>query len=61
LRQIRIKPVDDKRKKLYNHVFRRHYTFINNIFQILGSFEEKKEAYTPEKMYDFFELKRRFI
>jgi hypothetical protein len=61
LRQIRIKPVDDKRKKLYNHVFRRHYTFIKNTFQIVGSFEENKEAYSPEKTYDFFELKRRFI
>jgi hypothetical protein len=61
LRRIRIKPVDDKRKKLYNHVFRRHYAFINDNFHIVGSFEGQKEAYSPEKVYDFFELKRKFI
>lgn len=60
-RRIQIKPVDEKRKRLYNHVFRRNYEAINAIFQIKGINSRKKENYSPEKFYDKFELKRKFV
>jgi hypothetical protein len=60
-RGIRIQPVDEKRKNLYNHVFRRHYTIINTTFYVSGYVNGQKEVYSPEKTYDIFELKRRFV
>ena len=60
-RRIQIKPVDEKRKRLYNHVFRRNYEAINAIFQIKGINQMKKENYSPENFYDNFELKRKFV
>ena len=59
LRRIQIKPVDEKRKRLYNHVFRRHYATINANFDIIGTYESKKETYSPKKNYDTFELNRK--
>jgi hypothetical protein len=59
-RHIRIKPVDDKRGRLYNHIFRRNYVVINTTFHIIGINKRKKEDYTPEKFYEYFELKRKF-
>ncbi len=59
LRSIYIKPVDEKRKRLYNHVFRRHYDFINDTFQIVGVKNGKEEPYSPDSVYDIFKLKRR--
>ena len=61
LRRIRIEPVDEKRKRLYNHVFRRNYEDINAIFDITGIANNNKETYSPDKNYDIFELKRKFI
>ena len=61
LRRIHIEPVDEKRKRLYNHVFRRHYDAIIADFQITGYVNEKEEIYSPKKNYDIFELKRRFV
>jgi hypothetical protein len=58
-KQLRIKPVDKKRQNLYNHVFRRHHTFISTIFEIYGFNQTEKEIYSPLKAYDYFELKRR--
>ena len=58
-RQIRIVPVDEKRKKLYNHVFRRNYALINANFTIVGFSNKKKEKYSPEKFYDSFQLNRK--
>ena len=60
-RRIQIKPVDEKRKRLYNHVFRRNYEVINATFQVTGINGRKKEPYSPEKLYDNFELKRKFV
>ena len=51
-----IEPVDEKRKKLYNVVFQRHYAVIDNDFQIMALKEEILEVYSPIKMYDRFEL-----
>ena len=51
-----INPVDEKRKKLYNVVFQRHYSFIENDFQIIAQRGELIEGYSPNEMYDSFEL-----
>ena len=59
LRRIQIKPVDEKRKRLYNHVFRRHYDTIDANFDIIGINEQEREIYSPKKNYDIFELNRK--
>ena len=59
LRRIQIKPVDEKRKRLYNHVFRRHYDTIDANFDIIGINEQERETYSPKKNYDIFELNRK--
>ncbi|MDZ7879797.1 MAG: hypothetical protein U5L45_19115 [Saprospiraceae bacterium] len=59
-RIIQIKPVDEKRKVLYNHIFRRNYATINVNFNINGFKGRKKEKYSPNKIYDRFELNRKF-
>jgi hypothetical protein len=52
-----VKPVDEKRKKLYNIVFQRHYQTIIKDFQILAHKKgHRKGIYSPKKMYDNFEL-----
>jgi hypothetical protein len=61
LRNIYIKPVDEKRKRLYNHVFRRHYAVINATFQIIGAKNGIEEPYSTGNVYDVFKLKRRII
>jgi methyltransferase-like protein len=53
---IIVKPVDEKRKKLYNIVFQRHYEVITTDFQIFAIKGRRKEIYSPKKMYDRFEL-----
>jgi hypothetical protein len=54
---IIVKPVDEKRKKLYNIVFQRHYRTITNDFKILARNKGfSKEVYSPKKIYDNFEL-----
>ncbi len=61
-RQIHIKPVDEKRKRLYNHIFRRNYEDICLVFDITGAFNNgDEESYMPKKNYDFFKLKRKFV
>jgi hypothetical protein len=61
LRQILIKPVDEKRKKLYNHVFRRHLKVINQSFVVKGTFLNQEEDYSPEIFYDNFRIIRKFV
>ena len=61
LRHIIIQPVDEKRKKLYNHVFRRNQDDINFTFNIIGVIGGIEEVYSPEKFYDKFKLKRKFV
>jgi hypothetical protein len=51
-----IKPVDDKRKKLYNIVFQRHFKDIDARFHILAYIGGRKESYLSSKIYDSFEL-----
>lgn len=59
-RSVEIKPIDEKRKRLYNHIFRRHFSIIEPVFQIIGYKDTVGEYYVPEKNYDSFELKRKF-
>jgi hypothetical protein len=54
---VKIRPVDEKRKKLYNIVFIRHFKDIEPIFDVKGSREGKKEPYSPNNYYNRFELK----
>lgn len=53
---LEIKPVDEKRRRLYNIVFQRHFYEIAEKFQIIGIIGEQKENYSPEKLYNSFEL-----
>jgi hypothetical protein len=53
---VTIKPVDEKRKKLYNIVFRRHHEVIQNDIHIIAFADNESEFYSPNKMYDSFEL-----
>ena len=62
LRHLQIKPVDEKRRRLYNHVFRRNYDIIYANFEITGINNLNgiiREHYSPEETYNSFELKRR--
>ncbi|TAK33715.1 MAG: hypothetical protein EPO28_17005 [Saprospiraceae bacterium] len=53
---LEIEPVDERRKMLYNAVFKRHYLFIRERFKIFGIAKGKTGPYAPGKMYDRFEL-----
>ena len=55
-RIIHIIPVDEKRKKLYNHIFRRNYEDINLVFYIKGILNDAEEDYSPENFYDNFKI-----
>jgi hypothetical protein len=55
-----IKPVDEKRKKLYNIVFQRHHKTLIEMFQIIGFIGEMVEIYSPVSTYDIFELSLKF-
>ncbi len=60
-RGLEINPIDEKRKSLYNHFFRRNYATIDANFHILGvNNEGDEEIYSPKKNYDLFRLKRKF-
>ena len=60
-RGLEINPVDEKRKSLYNHVFRRNYEAIHANFHIIGvNSAGDEEDYSPKKNYDLFRLKRKF-
>jgi hypothetical protein len=51
-----IKPVDEKRKRLYNIVFRRHHEAINKSCIIWGMMGEIVENYLPQTTYDSFKI-----
>jgi len=57
--KLRVTPVDDGRKMLYNAVFRRHHTTIAERFDIRGRLNGVLEPYMPEKLCDEFELKHK--
>ena len=56
LSTILINPVDEKRKRLYNFAFQRHFNDIEPIFKIIGFLKGVEETYTPLKMYDSFQI-----
>ena len=56
-RIIVIVPIDEKRKSLYNSIFRRYLKEIEPIFEIIGFMNDKGELYSSDKLYDSFELK----
>jgi protein tyrosine phosphatase len=56
-RVITIQAVDEKRNKLYNLVFQRHFKEIEPIFDVFGLIKGKKESYSTQKYYERFELK----
>jgi hypothetical protein len=57
---IVINPVDEKRKRLYNTVFQRHFVDIESIFIITGIIKGEKEIYSPQKNYDNFQIRLKF-
>jgi hypothetical protein len=59
LRRVYIRPVDEKRKLLYNAVFHRKHLEVQTSFELFGRFGNKIEAYKPEKTYDAFLIQRR--
>jgi hypothetical protein len=52
-----IKPVDEKRKRLYNLIFQRHFKEINEDFEIIGVVGYIVESYSISQNYDFFIVK----
>ena len=58
--RVIIKPIDDKRKKLYNYVFQRHNNDIEHIFNVVGVSNYIGENYSPQKNYDSFEITLKF-
>ena len=56
-RKVIIKPVDEKRKTLYNLIFQRHLSDIQTNFEVIGFIGRKKETYSSNKNYDAFEIK----
>jgi hypothetical protein len=59
-RSIEIKPVDDRRKRLYNYVFQKHFNDIDLSFHVIGSINQVDELYNPNNSYDSFKLKLKF-
>ena len=54
--KIKITPVDEGRKLLYNAVFRRHHQTISEKFEIFGIVKGAKTPFALENEYDEFEL-----
>lgn len=59
-RGLEVNPIDEKRRRLYNHVFRRNYAVISADFHIIGVNKVgDEETYSPTKNYHLFRLKRK--
>ena len=56
-RSIEITPVDERRGRLYNYVFQKHFKDIHPSFDVLGSINKVEEPYNPNNFYDTFKLK----
>ena len=46
---VEIKPVDEKRKRLYNSVFRKYFPKMTDYFNIIGISNNIAEGYSSEK------------
>lgn len=58
-RTIMIFPVDEKRSRLYNLVFKRRWLEIAEYFTVIGLIENERKPYDPNDYYDSFELIRK--
>ncbi len=60
---IAIIPVDEKRRNLYNYVFKKHHQSISEIFEIVGKprgFPKiKKMPYQPDIEFELFQIRRK--
>ena len=56
-RSIEIKPIDERRGRLYNYVFQKHFKDIYPSFDVLGPINRTEEPYNPNSFYDSFKLK----
>ena len=56
---ILIQPIDERRKSLYNLIFQKRWHEIELAFHIEGWSGDVKEPYSPNKMYDAFEIQSR--
>lgn len=54
---IRIRPIDEKRKRLYNTIFQRRIHEIEPNFYVFGKKGNKFEVYSPHKTYKIFQLR----
>jgi hypothetical protein len=54
---ILIKPVDEKRSRLYNTIFQRHLKDIELSFDVKGYIKDVIEPYSPLKIYDVLQIK----
>lgn len=55
-RSIIIQPVDEKRKRLYNLIFQRHYEELATAFILQGKHGNDWNPYSPNETYDVFEV-----
>jgi len=55
-RRILINPVDEKRKRLYNAIFKRRQNEISQYFEITGSTEHGVQRYEPQILFNLFLL-----
>lgn len=60
-RRLLIVPVDEKRKRLYQVIFRRHIATINKRFQVQGFEENRSENWQPDGFYQAYILTPRSI
>lgn len=58
-RRILINPVDEKRKQLYNTIFKRRHQEVSDLFEIKGIEGETLRSYEPHILFDVFLLIRK--
>jgi hypothetical protein len=59
-RIIEIRPVDEKRKRLYNQIFSRKWIQIQDKFVVFGLKNKSAMPYSPFEFYDSFEIMPNF-
>jgi hypothetical protein len=57
---LQIRPVDERRKRLYNGIFQRRFAEIDKKFRVVGIREGITELYSPKQFYDKFEISLNF-
>jgi hypothetical protein len=58
-RRILISPVDEKRRQLYNTIFKRRYLEIEQVFEITGMTAQGVRSYRPDIFFHLFLLARK--